>query len=156
MENILSELVQKGGTLYAIAGTSPEEILTNMIGSLPVPAGVDRKVLLDAILERESLMPTSIGHGIALPHPRNPIITDPGEQFVTIGFPQWSVDWRTLDGKPVHTLILIVSASARLHLHTLSQLNFFCQQDSFRDLLKRRASREEIVKIIAETEQAWK
>jgi PTS system nitrogen regulatory IIA component len=65
------------------------------------------------------------------------------------------VDWKALDGKPVHTALLIVSASAKLHLHTLSRINFFCQQEGFRELLERRADLEEITKTIREAEAAW-
>jgi PTS system nitrogen regulatory IIA component len=152
----LSGLIQKGGILYDIPGISPEEALTNMTRVLQVPPGFDRDGLLTAVLEREALMPTSIGHGIALPHPRNPIISGIEDQFVTIGFLKWSVDWKTLDGKPVHSLMLIVSASAKLHLDTLSRINFFCQQRSFRQLLKDRSSLKSIIETIQEAEQAWK
>jgi PTS system nitrogen regulatory IIA component len=100
-------------------------------------------------------MSTAVGHGISLPHPRNPLITDTHEQFVAIAFPKRNVDWSALDGAPVHTVILIVSASAKLHLRTLSQINFFCQQESFRALLENRASREEIIKVIGDAEEAW-
>ncbi|MDR2184715.1 MAG: PTS sugar transporter subunit IIA [Treponema sp.] len=160
MENVLkpalSDLIRKGGVLYDIPGINPEEVLTNMTRVLQVPPGFDREALLAAVLEREALMPTSIGHGIALPHPRNPIIGDNEEQFVTIGFLKWSVDWKTLDKKPVHSLMLIVSASAKLHLDTLSRINFFCQQPSFRQLLKDRSSLKSIIGTIQEAEQGWK
>jgi PTS system nitrogen regulatory IIA component len=152
----LSGLIRKGGFLYDIPGISPEEVLTNMTRILQVPPGFDREALLAAVLEREALMPTSIGHGIALPHPRHPIIGGSEEQFVTNGFLKWSVDWKTLDGKPVHSLMLIVSASAKLHLDTLSRINFFCQQPPFRQLLKNRDSPEKIIGTIQEAEQAWK
>jgi PTS system nitrogen regulatory IIA component len=151
----LSDLIRRGGALYDIPGTSPEEVLTNMAGVLQVPPGFDRKALLTAVLEREALMPTSIGHGIALPHPRNPIISGSEEQFVTVGFLKWSVDWKTLDGKPVHSLMLIVTASAKLHLDTLSRINFFCQQPSFRQLLKDRSPLKNIIETIQEAEQGW-
>jgi PTS system nitrogen regulatory IIA component len=52
-------------------------------------------------------------------------------------------------------VILIVSASAKLHLQTLSQINFLCQQESFRELLKKRSSLAEICGAIEEAEKAW-
>jgi PTS system nitrogen regulatory IIA component len=78
-----------------------------------------------------------------------------GEQFVTIAYPEQAVNWKALDGNPVHTVILIVSATAKLHLHTLSRINFFCHQESFRRLLKNRAPREEIRQAIEEAQQTW-
>jgi PTS system nitrogen regulatory IIA component len=100
-------------------------------------------------------MSTAAGHGIALPHPRNPQVQEPDDQFVTIAFLEKPVDWNSLDGAPVHTAILIVSASPKLHLRSLSQISFFCQQDSFRTLLANRASPSEITAAIRAAEQAW-
>jgi PTS system nitrogen regulatory IIA component len=151
----LIDLVERGGFFYAVPGATPKEVLTNVIDLIPPPLFPDKKLLLKAILEREALMPTAIGHGIALPHPRNPLLTDPRSQFVGIVFLEQPVDWKALDGEAVHTLLLIVSASAKLHLDTLSKINFFCQQDVFRALLRERAPREAITAALREAESAW-
>jgi PTS system nitrogen regulatory IIA component len=151
----LIELVKRGGSFLTIPGASAQEYLTNLLKEIELPPGVNRKALLRAVLEREALMTTAVGNGIALPHPRNPIITESAEQFVSVSFPEQEIDWEALDGKRVHTVILIISASAKMHLHTLSRLNFFCQQESFRMQLRNRASPAEILKTIEETERTW-
>ncbi|MDR2101702.1 MAG: PTS sugar transporter subunit IIA [Treponema sp.] len=152
----LTALIQRGGVFYDIPGTNPTEVLTNMLELIPAPASLPPGELLRAVLEREALMPTAIGHGIALPHPRNPLVKNPDEQFLVFAFLQNPVDWRALDGIPVHTVILAVSASAKEHLHTISGINFFCQQESFLQLLENRSSRDRIIAVIRETEQTWK
>ncbi len=151
----LIDLVVRGGVFYNLSGNTPEEVLRDAIGTIPVPAGVDRERLLTAMLERESLMPTAAGDGIALPHPRSPLVSDPDKQFVAVCFLREPVDWGSLDGKPVGTAILIFSASPKLHLRTLSRVNFLCRQASFRKLLQDRASREELVAAISAAEQTW-
>jgi PTS system nitrogen regulatory IIA component len=151
----LIDLIERGGFFYDIPGAAPKEVLTNLIERIPPPLFPDKTLLLKAILEREALMPTAIGNGIALPHPRSPLLTDPRSQFVGIAFLEQPVDWKALDGEAVHTLLLIVSASAKLHLDTLSKINFFCQQDIFRSLLRERASREVITEALREAESAW-
>jgi PTS system nitrogen regulatory IIA component len=151
----LCHLIRRGGVLYHAGGTTPTECLTRMIQALDAPAPIDRGLLLKAVLEREALMSTAVGYGIALPHPRNPLITDPACQFVTTAFFDSPVGWQALDGEPVHTAMLIVSASAQLHLVTLSRINFLCRQESFRRLMKNRESPEIIAAAITEAEQAW-
>jgi PTS system nitrogen regulatory IIA component len=101
-------------------------------------------------------MSTSIGGGIALPHPRNPVITEPGGRFTALAFLDRPVEWKALDGKPVDTLFLVVSFSARQHLETLSKISFFCQKDGFLELLKKRAPCGEITAYIKNTEKEWK
>ena len=108
------------------------------------------------VLEREALMPTSIGDGVAVPHPRNLIVTEDREQFAALAFLATPVDWNSLDGKPVSTLLLIVSASARQHLQMLAEITFFCRQEDFRRLLKEYSSREDLLCFIREAEKNWK
>jgi PTS system nitrogen regulatory IIA component len=151
----LIDLVARGGVFYNLSGNTPAEVLADAVSLIPVPDGVARDQLLKAVLEREGLMPTAVGDGIAIPHPRSPIITDPSQQFVAVCFIRQPIDWRALDGKPVGTAILILSASPRLHLQTLSRVNYLCRQAAFRKLLQARASREELIAAIRAAEKAW-
>jgi PTS system nitrogen regulatory IIA component len=154
-EESLAELIKRGGVLYQAPGNTPQEILTGIINMVPVPLSIKKGDLLNAVLEREALMSTGIGKGIALPHPRNPVISGREQQFVTLAFPARPVNWNALDGKMVHTIMLIVAASAKEHLHILSKLNFLCQQENFYQLLQDGASGDEITGFIREAERAW-
>jgi PTS system nitrogen regulatory IIA component len=154
-EPSLIELIKRGGDFRIIPGSTPRELLANLIGTAALPPSVDRTALLSAALEREALMPTAVGNGIALPHPRNPVVTESSQQFISIAFAESCLNWEALDGKPVRTVMLIISASPRLHLHTLSRINYFCQQQPFLDLLERRASPRELLSLIAATEKTW-
>jgi len=149
------DLIERGGVFYNIAGSTPAEALSDAVASIPAPGGVDRDALLKAIIEREALMPTAIGDGIAVPHPRSPMAADEDSQFVSVCFLRQPIDWRALDGKPVGTLFIICSASPRLHLGTLSRVNFLCRQSPFRKLLQARASREELAAAIEAAERDW-
>jgi PTS system nitrogen regulatory IIA component len=162
----LSTLIERGGIFYDVAGNSLDTVMAELIKLLPGSSLPDlrsqenqacydfREALLKAVLERDALMSTGIGRGIALPHPRNPMVTT--TQFVTIGFPALPIDWKALDGGPVHSIFLIVSASPRFHLRTLSKINFLCTDNKFISLLKTRASPEPILQTIREIEQGWK
>ncbi|MDR2402773.1 MAG: PTS sugar transporter subunit IIA, partial [Spirochaetaceae bacterium] len=81
-EGTLAELIERGGVLYHVAGNTPQEILTGIINLVPLPLSIPKDDLLKAVLEREALMSTGIGKGIALPHPRNPVISGREQQFV--------------------------------------------------------------------------
>ena len=151
----LTELIERGGVYTDIEGTTPREVLTAFIRTLPVIPSVTGDKLLTAVLEREALMSTGIGKGIALPHPRNPLVTSDADQFVALAFLKKDVDWNSLDGKPVDTLLLMISASAKQHLHILSRINFLCHQDAFFRMLKDRVPREELLSFIRESEKNW-
>ncbi|MDR0456891.1 MAG: PTS sugar transporter subunit IIA [Treponema sp.] len=157
----LASLIERGGIHYNISGSNPKELLAGAMDILPPILSLDSKELYREILEREALMPTGVGRGIALPHPRNPLLGDGGEPLtsslplVALVFPAQPLDWNTQDGSKVHTVFLIVSSSAKQHLNTLSKINFLCQQEKFYSLIKARSSKEDIIAAIREAEAGW-
>ncbi|MDR2445928.1 MAG: PTS sugar transporter subunit IIA [Treponema sp.] len=151
----LVDLIQKGGVLRDIPGSAPKEVLDCMIHHIHLPRYLTTDALLQAVLERENLMATSIGGGIAIPHPRNPLLSEENEQFIAIAFLKQPVEWQALDGLPVQNVILLVSSSARAHLHSLSRVHFLCQEEAFRSLLAKKASKEEIIKVAGFIEKEW-
>jgi PTS system nitrogen regulatory IIA component len=156
----LSALIERGGIFYEVAGKSADAVMAEFIGILPCsffPRNCQdfKAALLKAVLEREALMSTGIGRGIALPHPRNPMAAEAEAQFTAIGFPALPIDWKALDGRPVHSILLTVSASPKFHLRTLSKINFLCADDKFISLLKTRASPAAIIQAVREAELGW-
>ena len=151
-----AELLERGGILYDLEGTSSGEVLSALVNSLKSKLSIPAEKLLEAVMEREALMSTGFGRGIAFPHPRNPMLSSDSGQFVSLAFSKTPVDWNSLDGEKVDTLLLIVTASAKQHLGILSEITFFCRKENFCRLLKERAPLEEILGFIRETESSWK
>jgi PTS system nitrogen regulatory IIA component len=151
----LAELIERGGVYYNIAGSSPVEVLNEATKAIPLPKGLEREALLTAILEREALMPTALGHGIAIPHPRNSMLNDQAAQRVCVFFLKSPVAYNALDRKPVTVLFLILSADARNHLATLAGISHLCQASEFLDFLAKRPSKEELVARIRSAEASW-
>ena len=154
-EKSLAALIEQGGVYHQVSGAYPREILAAIINLLPAGPSLDKEALLRAVLERETLMSTAIGKGIALPHPRTPLLGEGEAPFVAIAFPVQPLEWNTPDGSRVHAIFLIVSSSAKQHLNTLSKINFLCHQEQFHSLITARASKEQIIAAIREAEAAW-
>jgi PTS system nitrogen regulatory IIA component len=150
----LSALLKRGGVHPQVAGKTVTELVRNLSAAFPAAQEL-REKLVTAALERESLMTTAAGRGIALPHPRNPLIESSEDQFVAVGYCAEPVDWNALDGKPVTTVFFIASSSPREHLHTLSRVNYFCRNPNFCALLEERAPLEELLAAIARAEETW-
>jgi len=155
----LASLVERGGIRYNVPGSNAKELLAAAVELLPPVPSLDAKELYREILEREALMSTGVGRGIALPHPRRPMLEsgaiEDGQPLVAVVFPVQPLDWNTQDGSKVHTVFLIVSSSAKQHLNTLSKINFLCQQEKFYSLIKARSSQEDIIAAIREAEAGW-
>jgi len=149
------DVIKRGGIYRDIAGDNIKEVLETFINLLPPIPSVPKDTLLKAVLEREALMSTGIGKGIALPHPRSHLLGSEAEQIICIAFLQNPVDWNSIDGEKVDTLLLIISASTKQHLHTLSTINYFCRQNDFCTMLKERSSLEKLLSFIGEVEKQW-
>lgn len=151
----LAGRIERGGVWYNIAGRTPEECLRGACAALSLPPGLDRGAILKAVLEREALMPTGLGLGMAIPHPRSPLITDESLERVPVFFLQAPVAWEALDRKPVSVLFLILSAGARSHLALLAALSHLARREDFQALLSTRPSREELADFVRRAEAAW-
>ncbi|MCL2044421.1 MAG: PTS sugar transporter subunit IIA [Treponema sp.] len=162
IEQSLADLIERGGIYYNVPGANKKDLLANAVGLLPPIPSLDPGNLLKEILDREALMSTGAGRGIALPHPRSPMLEKHRselqfrqEPLVAVVFPVQPVDWNTPDGSKVHTLFLLVSSSAKQHLNALSKINFLYQQETFSSLIKARSSKEIIIAAIREAENTW-
>ena len=152
----LAIILERGGVYKNIKGNNPKEVLADLIGSLPINPEVSKDSLLQAVLEREALMPTGIGRGIAIPHPRNPVIPPEAAQLIVLAFLENPVDWNSLDGEKVNTLFLVISSSPAEHLQKLSGINFLCRDENFYRMLMERSSLDKLLSYISEAEKQWK
>ncbi len=151
----LIPMFEKGGIINNVPGSNNKDVLKNASANILIPAGLSAEEILDSLLNREDLMSTAIGKGIALPHPRNPIITNPNNASITICYLHKPVDFSALDGQPVHTLIILLTASPKMHLEVLSKISYLYQDEKFRKLLNDRKDRETILNFIKIKELEW-
>ena len=145
---MLSEALEAGGIFYRLEGKDREEVLTDMVNHLRLPDEVDRNYLFQVLLARERLASTAVGQGIAIPHPRNPVLLHVTKPTVTLSFLEKPVDYFALDKEPVNILFTLISPTVRAHLHLLSKLGFVLRDPTFRKVLNEVGSREEIFSVL--------
>ncbi len=151
----LTGLISRGGCFFGVPGASAFEVIKNAVGYISLPSGLSREELAYNLLEREEMATTAVGRGIALPHPREPLITDPANQSVSICYLERPIDFKALDREPVHTLFVILSADAARHVEILSRISYLCHEDAFIDLLRKRAPVTGLFDFIMVREMDW-
>jgi PTS system nitrogen regulatory IIA component len=152
---VLSDAVQRGGVLRDMAGTDKLSALGAVCRDIPLPADVDRDDLNSVLVAREALCSTGIGNGIAIPHPRGPLVLGVSDPQVTVAFPKQPIEFDALDGLPVHTLFVIVSTTVRVHLLLLSHLMFALKSEPFLSLLAARADQAALVAELRRVEEEF-
>jgi PTS system nitrogen regulatory IIA component len=150
----LALALEAGGIYYEIEDTSKASALRALVEVLPLREGIDRELLLRLFLAREAFATTAIGDGIALPHVRNPIVLHVASPMVTLCFLRHPVDFGALDGKPVDVLFSLICPTMRSHLQTLSRLSYALHDETFRQVVMRKAPRVEILREVRRIEES--
>ena len=150
----LSAALAAGGIVHGLMGRDKDSVLRHLVENMPLPADVDPDFLHSVLLAREALGTTAVGDGVAVPHPRSPILLRVPTALVTLCFLETPIDFGALDGKPVHVLFSVISPTTRAHLHLLSMLAFALRDPGFKECLVRRAGAEEILAAARRLETA--
>ncbi len=151
----LTDALEAGGIVYGLGGRDKPSVLREVVAALPLPDEFDRESLLELFLAREATGSTGVGDGIAIPHPRHPVVLPVGRPCLSLDFLAHPVDFGAADQEAVHTLFVLISPTTRVHLQMLARIACLLRDEGFRDLLKRRRSREEILAETRRIESAF-
>ena len=150
----LVDALRDGGIFHRLRGGDKRAVLRSIVDTLALPPNFDREYVAQILLAREALGSTAIGEGIAIPHVRRPLLLNGSRASISLCFLEHSVDFGALDGKPVFAVFLLISPTARTHLHLLSRLSFALHDSELKAALARRASSAEILAEFQRVEDA--
>ena len=115
-----------------LRATTKEEALAEMVAvAAREPEVGDEAKLLEAILEREKIMSTGIGLGIAVPHAKVPFVSD---FVVSFGKAPDGLRFNSLDGNPVRFVVLIAGPEGEQerYLQLLARITLKLKEQSVR------------------------
>jgi mannitol/fructose-specific phosphotransferase system IIA component (Ntr-type) len=115
--------------IIELRSTEKDAILRELVDVIARSPGMPgREALLQAMLEREALMPTGIGHGIAIPHCKDPRIKN---FVVALGRSKGPVDYGSSDKQPVRLVAMIAAPDSRQdeYLRLLSRVTKFLKNE---------------------------
>lgn len=111
----------------------------------------DKKDWFLALIEREKLGSTGLGHGVALPHARIPGITAPMACFIKLDSP---VDFGSPDGEPVDLIfgLFVPEKSNDTHLQILASVAERFNSDVTRSALRQANSAELVYDLLTDAD----
>jgi mannitol/fructose-specific phosphotransferase system IIA component (Ntr-type) len=111
----------------------------------------NKKLILTRIIDRENLVPTAIGYGVALPHAR---VDSGGEIAVAVGRSEKGIDFDAHDGQKVHLIILVVwnPTLPGLFNHLFAGLARFLIRAENRGRIQAAKDKAELFGILSEIE----
>ncbi len=92
--------------IHRLQAVGSEAVVRELSQTIAETAKITEAELTTAVLEREQVMPTGIGDGIAVPHARLARLEKP---LVAIGLSENGVDFNAPDGNPARLICLILT-----------------------------------------------
>ncbi len=115
----LSSLLKPGAVKVLAQATSKKRLFQDLGEIAHSVYGLPAADIIDALQERESLGPTGVGHGVALPHARLHGLSAVSGVFIRLEKP---LDFDAVDRKPVDLIfaLLAPTSSGVDHLKALA------------------------------------
>lgn len=106
-----------------------------------------------SVLEREWLMSTGVGKGLALPHAKTSAVSDTVAALVVTKNP---VPWDAIDGEPVRLVFLLVGVpdAKSEHVKILSRISRIMNRDAVRKQLAEAVSSEDLLSVLRNAEES--
>jgi mannitol/fructose-specific phosphotransferase system IIA component (Ntr-type) len=101
-----TDYLQPQGFIRRLDAVDSREVIRELSQVIAPLAGLDAAEVCDAVLAREKIMATGIGHGVAVPHARFRELTEP---LVGIGFSDSGIDFDAPDETAARIICLILT-----------------------------------------------
>ena len=149
----LFRAIHKGDLLHMDHNGDKEQLIRDVMNQVAPILQVDADGMSDMLLDREGLMPTSFGHGVAVPHTRDFLLKG-GVDVVCPVFLKNPINWGALDGKPVHTLFFLFASDDKHHLNLLAKLAHLTSDEKMRALFEGGPNKAELLDTIKKWESS--
>jgi nitrogen PTS system EIIA component len=149
---LLTEILKPDRVVVPLAARDKSGVIAELARVLveKTPAPLDQ--VLSAIEERESVLSTGIGFGVAIPHAKCAAVR---ELIMVGGVSAAPVPFDSIDGEPVKLFFMIVGpeSSAGLHVKLLSRIARLVRRDGVRKSLVESRTPDEFYRTLLEAEE---
>lgn len=112
----------------------------------------DRAVVSDAVFNREQTRSTGIGSGIAIPHGKCDAVKN---LVMAIGIARTPIDFESIDGRPVTTIILLISPTDQTgaHIQALAGISRLMLDEQFKQAFEQSESSDQAYTLLRDKEK---
>ncbi len=148
----LLDILSPRSMIVGLQGETKEDIIKELVDSLEEGEVLtDKDKVLQAVCEREKIMSTGIGDGIAIPHGKSDAVI---RLAAALGTQKRGADFEALDGEPAYVFFLLVSPAniSGPHIKALARISRLLKNDDFKKKLIAASTAAELLSVI-ETEE---
>jgi mannitol/fructose-specific phosphotransferase system IIA component (Ntr-type) len=151
----LSELLNEQAVTLSLEARDKAACIKELVQLLETAHGVNTKgEILSKVLQRESMMSTGIGNGVAIPHGKTRLLD---RLVAACGVSPLGIDFDSMDGEPANLFILLVSPEAMRgpHVKALANVSRLLKEESVRESLRHSESPARFLALLQEAEQRY-
>lgn len=151
----LSELLNEQSISLSLTARDKESCIKELVQLLETAHGVNTKgEILSKVLQRESMMSTGIGNGVAIPHGKTRLLD---HLVAACGVSATGVEFDTMDGEPATLFILLVSPESLRgpHVKALANVSRLLKEESIRSALRQSASPQQFLEVLRDAESRF-
>jgi PTS system nitrogen regulatory IIA component len=137
-----------------LQSTDKFQAIHEVVGRAAVFANGQQRIAVEtAVVRREHIQTTGIGHGVAAAHGQT---DDVSEVKIALGISRTGIDYHSVDGEPVRLLFVLATPpdNHRDYLTALSGICRLSKRQFFSELLARKMTEQELQQQICQAFQA--
>ena len=151
----LSELLNERSVSLSLQARDKESCIKELVSLLETAHDVNTKgEILSKVLQRESMMSTGIGNGVAIPHGKTRLLD---HLIAACGVSQSGLEFDTMDGEPASLFILLVSPESLRgpHVKALANVSRLLKEESVRSSLRNAPTPGEFLTTLRDAENRF-
>lgn len=145
---MITDFLSKRAIKIPLESQTKPAVLKELVDLLCKVYELDKKgEIMEAVLEREELMSTGVGYGIAIPHAKLDFINT---SKLVGGIAPSGIEFDSVDGKPAQIFFMLVSPrnGSGDHVRILSGLSRILHSQEVRDLVISSSTSEDLIEAI--------
>ena len=144
----LSKFCDENLILFNLNATNKSDAIDELVEVISTSNMIkDSALLLKDVKEREDLVTTGVGYGVAFPHAKTRAV-----KGIVIAFGRCDngVDFDAMDHKPVHLIFLIAAPEDAIgaHLNVMARLSFLMKSEDNRKKLMEAVSPGDVLALM--------
>ncbi len=146
----LIELLQSDKIVTNIVKKDKNDVINELLNACDLSSeDISKEDILQTLFNREEELSTGIGDGIAFPHAR---ILGLNKLHIIIGFSKEGIDFKSMDKKPTHIIVLMLVDRAKPNelLKSRAAIAKLLSNEATRKKLLSLSSSDEIMHLIAD------
>lgn len=148
----LSKFSEENLVKFNLSSTTKSEVIDELVELVSTSNMVkDAEQLLKDVREREELVTTGVGYGVAFPHAKTRAVKG---IVIAFGRSKEGIDFDAMDHKPVKLFFLIAAPEDAIgaHLNVMARLSFLMKSEETRKKLMEAGSPGDVLALMDNVE----